>query len=516
MRPIHRPLIAAVVLLGATAAVAADGHDPRLLRSIFDRAVRYSSVVEFLGLASQANFPCEPDCPLPPADPVAGRGNFGFNADQTDFDDTTALFEGPSEILGAGTIVSNGRSCATCHRPDLRDGTGRVVDAVRLGLPHHLPLSDVIPPADDLFTGRVADDGDHPDGLANLNERGLVLIRPGRFNPLREDTDPFRQLIVWRKVPRFVNTGLTIAFLNDGRMRDIQETTRGAIFTHTQNFDQRFDDLLRAVNPRFPSGPPTFEERPRNIAAFIETTTVDPPALKAFLNPADPTLNPQCSSAPGAPCTPEDCLRLIGAPTCDLYAVLVADPFFTVAVQTPAQTRGKQVFIRSCMGCHNAPNLFGNIEHVAGDPLRFPPRFGHTFDIGVSQRNRFDLDFRAFVCTDPPPAPQVPCAGTRELRTVVLPLARADGQLVEHSVTDDVGTAGATGRYEDLHRFKVPQLRRVNELAPYFHDNSAATLEEVLDYFESEWYRRSRDGRNYPIRLTPQERRDLLSFLRAL
>ncbi|MGH7703974.1 MAG: hypothetical protein ACREMO_12840 [Gemmatimonadales bacterium] len=431
------------------------------------------------------------------------------------FDDTTALFEGQSRMVGVGRIVSNGRSCATCHRPDLRDGNGQIVAQLRLGLPSRFPLTDTIPLGDDLFTGRVADDGDHPDGFANLNERGLVLIRPGRFNPIIADSDPFRQIIVWRKVPHFVNTGLTLGFVLDGRMRDIQETTRGAIFSHTQNFDQRFDDLLQAPNPRFPSGPPAFEERSRNISAFLETTTIDPPALKAFLNPSDPTLNPACSNAPGAPCTPRDCQRLTGSPSCDLYTVLVTDPFFTVPIQTAAQARGKKVFARNCMGCHNTPNVFGNIEHVPGQLLAFPPRTGHTFDIGVSQRNTFALDFRAFVCTEPPPAPDEPCAN-KSLQSVVLPLAQADGGLVEHEVTDDTGTAVGTGRFEDLHRFKVPQLRRIGQLGPYFHDNSAATLEQVLDYFESSWYRRSSDGRDFPIRLAPRERPDLLEFLRGL
>lgn len=67
--------------------------------------------------------------------------------------------------------------------------------------------------------------------------------------------------------------------------------------------------------------------------------------------------------------------------------------------------------------------------------------------------------------------------------------------------------------------FKIPihpQLRRISKLGPYFHDNSAATLEEVLDFFESPWYRRSKDGRNFPIHLTPRERQDLLEFLRGL
>ena len=66
---------------------------------------------------------------------------------------------------------------------------------------------------------------------------------------------------------------------------------------------------------------------------------------------------------------------------------------------------------------------------------------------------------------------------------MVLPLAQVDGTLVQHAVTVDPGTASASGRYEDLYRFKVPQLRRISQLGPYFHDNSAPTLEAVIDHF---------------------------------
>jgi hypothetical protein len=500
------------ILAAALVASAADDRDS-FLREVFDRGIRFTRVVEFPGLVSRQHDACDPNCPIPAPEAAAGRHNFGLTTDQRGFDNTLALFQGPSKSVGAPGIVSNGRTCATCHRPDRRDQAGNVVEELNLGLPRALPLSSVIPLSDPLFTGHIADDGGHPDGFDNLNNHALIAIKPGRFNPLLAEDSPFRQVLVWRRSNRFVNTGLEIGMLHDDRGRDIQETARGAIFAHTQDGDIRFDDLLRAPNPRFPAGPPDFEERPRNIAAFLETTTINPPQLKAFLNPQDPILNPNCSSAPGAMCVPADCLRLTGSASCDLYTVLVRDPFFTVPVRTQAQARGRDIFQQKCMACHNTPNVFANIEHVPGSPLSFAPRPGHTFDIGVAQRNRFKLDFRTFTC-----APGVnPCTeDQKQLVWIVLPLAKEDGSLINVSVDADPGTASGTGRFEDLYRFKVPQLRNISKLGPYFHDNSAATLEEVLDYLTSDSYRRSADGREYPIELTPQERRDLLEFLRIL
>jgi Cytochrome c len=503
------------ILAGVATALVSHAADDRdsFLRDVFDRGIRFTRVVEFPGLVSQQHNACDPHCPIPPPDAATGRRNFGFTADQRGFDNSLALFQGQSQSVGAPNIVANGRTCAICHRPDTRDGAGNVVDEINLGLPHTLPLSKVIPLSDPLFTGHLADDGGHPDGFANLDNHALIAIKPGRFNPLIPDDSPFRQVQVWRRSNRFVNTGLEIGMLHDNRGRDIQETARGAIFSHTQNGDVRFDDLLRSVNPRYPAGPPNFEERLRNISAFIETTTIDPPQLKAFLNPRDPGLNPACSNAPGAPCRPADCQRLTGSSSCDLYTVLVKDPFFTVPVQTPAQARGREVFKQSCMACHNTPNIFANIEHVPGNPLSFAPRPGHTFDIGTAQRNLFNLDFRTYTCL-----PGVnPCTEEqKQLVRIALPLAKEDGTLVNVPVVVDPGTASGTGRFEDLYRFKVPQLRKVSKLGPYFHDNSAATLEEVLDYLTSDSYRDSADGRKYPIELTRQQRRDLLEFLRIL
>ena len=44
----------------------------------------------------------------------------------------------------------------------------------------------------------------------------------------------------------------------------------------------------------------------------------------------------------------------------------------------------------------------------------------------------------------------------------------------------DKGRFNVTGREDDLHVFKVPSLRLTAWTAPYFHDGSAATLEEAI------------------------------------
>lgn len=64
----------------------------------------------------------------------------------------------------------------------------------------------------------------------------------------------------------------------------------------------------------------------------------------------------------------------------------------------------------------------------------------------------------------------------------------------------------------DIGKFKTPSLRNVALTAPYMHDGSVKTLEEAV---ELELYGREQ-ALNYPIALTADEKRDLVSFLRAL
>lgn len=40
-----------------------------------------------------------------------------------------------------------------------------------------------------------------------------------------------------------------------------------------------------------------------------------------------------------------------------------------------------------------------------------------------------------------------------------------------------------TGRREDLYRFRTPSLRQVADTAPYMHDGSLATLEDVVPFY---------------------------------
>jgi len=89
-----------------------------------------------------------------------------------------------------------------------------------------------------------------------------------------------------------------------------------------------------------------------------------------------------------------------------------------------------------------------------------------------------------------------------------------------------VGAAAATpvpGRFaitkldEDRGRFKTPSLRGVSETAPYMHDGSIASLEEVVEF-----YRRGGNPNSHldevlePIEMSDQDAANLVEFLQSL
>jgi cytochrome c peroxidase len=67
------------------------------------------------------------------------------------------------------------------------------------------------------------------------------------------------------------------------------------------------------------------------------------------------------------------------------------------------------------------------------------------------------------------------------------------------------------------HAFKTPGLREITRRAPFMHDGSLATLEQVVDHYDSGGVDRpSRSDLMRPLGLTVQEKSDLVAFLKTL
>jgi cytochrome c peroxidase len=129
--------------------------------------------------------------------------------------------------------------------------------------------------------------------------------------------------------------------------------------------------------------------------------------------------------------------------------------------------------VSGCGICHDTPNV-GN--HSVSAPL----------NIGVA---------------DPP-------GGNNALDTNYLPVITIcqKPSLIACVKTTDPGRAMITGKFADVGKFKGPILRGLAARAPYFHNGSAQTLEDIVTFYDARFH----------IGFTAQEKLDLVAFLNSL
>ncbi len=81
----------------------------------------------------------------------------------------------------------------------------------------------------------------------------------------------------------------------------------------------------------------------------------------------------------------------------------------------------------------------------------------------------------------------------------------------------DKGRAAATKDDKDLGKFKTPTMRSVSTHAPYFHDGSAKSLEDAVDFMLGGGKANPNlDSGLKKVELKKDERADLIAFLKAL
>lgn len=78
----------------------------------------------------------------------------------------------------------------------------------------------------------------------------------------------------------------------------------------------------------------------------------------------------------------------------------------------------------------------------------------------------------------------------------------------------DRGRGAVTGRRSQDYRFRTPSLREIGNTAPYMHDGSLKTLEDVVDHYSDKVI--DRGQRTQRVRLSAGDKRDLIAFLQTL
>lgn len=85
----------------------------------------------------------------------------------------------------------------------------------------------------------------------------------------------------------------------------------------------------------------------------------------------------------------------------------------------------------------------------------------------------------------------------------------------------NTGIAWRDGQFADAGAghgdFKTPTLREISRTAPYMHDGSLASLEDVIEYYDRGGNANPQlDPELHPLRLSASEKRNLIQFLRSL
>jgi cytochrome c peroxidase len=176
------------------------------------------------------------------------------------------------------------------------------------------------------------------------------------------------------------------------------------------------------------------------------------------------------------------------------------------------EQHGKTIFNRACAQCH------GGALH----PSTTTPET--TFSRPVVRYHNIQT-----ACPHPTTDGFRPCPERleRNIRTYRITLANGTSQTF---TTSDPGRLLLTGQIADLGMMDNTNLRGIGRTAPYFHNNSASTLEDVLDHYTAFFARAARlnpppnlppivssDGlvidRGF---IAPEERAALLAYLRKL
>jgi cytochrome c peroxidase len=78
----------------------------------------------------------------------------------------------------------------------------------------------------------------------------------------------------------------------------------------------------------------------------------------------------------------------------------------------------------------------------------------------------------------------------------------------------DIGRQTVSKQVADRGSFKTPTLREIARTAPYMHDGSQKTLEEVIEYYRKGGNANAQlDEEIFPLKISDEEKKDLITFL---
>lgn len=391
------------------------------------------------------------------------------------------------QLSGLG---GNGRACVDCHMASERFQL--TPDAAR----SRLAAMNTTGVDDPLFRAIDADDfrvnGSAARDFTNLTTHGLVrvtiplpanvkLLDCGATVPCPASARPTAETEadVWRATPTILDVRIT------GPDGQAPAWTRGPNLHGGFQADGRIDTLQNQALSAL-----------RNHAGIA----TDPPA--GFLDDLASFQNAMFSSA--------NVQVLAEAMAAGVRPLPDPDP-----VLDAQETAGKAVFNRACGQCHgnldnhpsgSAPQLQG----PSGTPTNIaryhdilttcprpvdnvtPPRFSFTPCTPSQMKN-----VRTYQITNSGAPPSgTTCGGAAPQPPCVTRLTTSDpGRLLLTGFPQPGGPG-------DIQHFDIPGLRGIARTAPYFHNNTAATLEEMLEHYKQFFKRVAVQNPNAPLLTT--------------
>ncbi len=367
----------------------------------------------------------------------------------------TLTMEEAERLFDLETFGGNGRTCLTCHTK--ANGTITLEDvAQRLATD----------PNDPLFRHDGLDDG--VEGvrriLAHATIRVELTLPP--FVRIAGNPDQ-RTIVVNRGVPTTMNAPALDGQGRTALMLDLRDPTLraqalGAIRGHAQSAVEPTDPQLDAL-----------AEFQKTDDRFFSSA-----ALRSF-----------ALSGGTVPPLPQ------GANESERRGRL----FFIDTPMTPGSKEG------ACALCHSGPNLNElNAAAAAALPGARGAAGAKFANVRVAETNATDNPRHTFLVDGP--------GGTR---TIVLSdpgimlTPRDESPQMTAFIPANVHPAEFAGF------FKTPSLWGIARTAPYFHDNSAKTLREVVDHYADVFFKNEFIA-NGLIILTEQDRQDIVAFLGRL
>jgi cytochrome c peroxidase len=350
-------------------------------------------------------------------------------------------------------LSANGRACADCHMLDDSFQLSPANAEARFQRLQERRQTD--PEADDpLFRAIDADDfptnGASASDFSNLRQNGLIRITfqlPATMKLVDSATGLVTgetSVDVWRAVPSVNNVALTGpgnannwfrgpndlgGYQLDGRLGTLQEQAEGALTNHAE----------------VPIAPP--QRILDDLAAFQRVL---------FTSPAARALSEAIDAGEANLPDPDPPLEAL-------------------------EQQGKAVFVRACATCHGGPT-----QSNAAAPV---PRFQD-----IASPCPRPIDTRAADVVTPARFAFAPCPTRLQRNARTYEITLSTGTTMRRTSSDPgrallTGFVGGAAPTDDWQKFDVPGLRGISRTAPYFHNNSAATLEDVVDHY-AEFFKR--------------------------